>query len=811
MPLAALLAVVAALAPHGQDPAPEPDQRCRIFGAFVDELGAPVAGVTLAVSGSRASLDRARRFGSPKGWQDPAPVTTGEDGRFSLSFVPPGAFQFSLVARAPGFGRVDWRWSELAPGQEHHLGTVTLGPEAVLTGHILDSEGNLLVDGWAVFVGQNWIAGSGFDAVRSVIDPATGQFRIVGLPPGTLLVDASSGAERIAPIAVTTKRGEETFVELRYTGPDPRRRLVVALTAQPPFDAFPPDPGTVHAIASDGTRHALMPVSGRARDWHVTDLDQGSYRVEVRDPRFVEWTQDAVRTGAFVTAHLVGSAAVRVLVVDGETGAPVEAYDLHVGYRNVSFSPSTFLVRGRAASVPADGVYAGLVPGDVTIAVDVEGWPMARVDVETLAAGETRDVTVTLARGFDLRGRVVDTQGQPLAGVAVQLTSGQYPGHNFEGRRSGSTSGTIDGKQVVIPSRFRDDATTTADDGTFSFSVFGPGTYALLAERWPWNDVWTTVELPRFDPVVLTLPDAALASVRLVLPEGESREELYLRLGLAPGARRDLVRSSRTMGGVVELWASGADGVCSARHLALGTQTLEVVRASANGTVIDYEPILRCEVDVIGPGPVQILLDLREVFPVPVKLRTPIPSPAPLNHWSLDVRLSPTSAQRATVPRRSSPFGPEGGVETRSLVPGAYHVEVIGPGIRWSRPEPVNVVRGAANDFELAVPLITRELRVLDLDGAPLANTSVAYWTDPERRAVDTTDSNGALVVVLLEGTLSLALLPVQVPPRAHQQSTRSLGAAPRVDPALLNGVVARATAPFGPGDVPLTLRMHPD
>jgi hypothetical protein len=265
------------------------------------------------------------------------------------------------------------------------------------------------------------------------------------------------------------------------------------------------------------------------------------------------------------------------------------------------------------------------------------------------------------------------------------------------------------------------------------------------------------------------------------------------------------------MGGVVELWASGADGVCSARHLALGTQTLEVVRASANGTVIDYEPILRCEVDVIGPGPVQILLDLREVFPVPVKLRTPIPSPAPLNHWSLDVRLSPTSAQRATVPRRSSPFGPEGGVETRSLVPGAYHVEVIGPGIRWSRPEPVNVVRGAANDFELAVPLITRELRVLDLDGAPLANTSVAYWTDPERRAVDTTDSNGALVVVLLEGTLSLALLPVQVPPRAHQQSTRSLGAAPRVDPALLNGVVARATAPFGPGDVPLTLRMHPD
>jgi hypothetical protein len=53
--------------------------------------------------------------------------------------------------------------------------------------------------------------------------------------------------------------------------------------------------------------------------------------------------------------------------------------------------------------------------------------------------------------------------------------------------------------------------------------------------------------------------------------------------------------------------------------------------------------------------------------------------------------------------------------------------------------------------------------------------------------------------------------LPVTVPPREHPQRTRSLGAPPRVDPALLAGVAARATAAFGPGEGPLELRVRPD
>lgn len=106
-----------------------------------------------------------------------------------------------------------------------------------------------------------------------------------------------------------------------------------------------------------------------------------------------------------------------------------------------------------------------------------------------------------------------------MAGIDVQLTRGAYPGHDRIGAGEAHTSANVDGQQVRVRIGHRDDATTTADDGSFTFEGLGPGTHALLARRGPSHDVWTTVELPRADPVELTMPDAALVTVRLLLPE----------------------------------------------------------------------------------------------------------------------------------------------------------------------------------------------------------------------------------------------------------------------------------------------------
>src|SRR5688572_9917476 len=113
--------------------------------------------------------------------------------------------------------------------------TKRLEPDTVLVGHILDAEGNLLIEGWTVTASQRWgsVDGHSFVSARSAPDPSTGQFRSEGLPAATLRDDAVNGPARIENVWVKTKKGGETFVELRYAGPDPSQRLVVAIDTAP--------------------------------------------------------------------------------------------------------------------------------------------------------------------------------------------------------------------------------------------------------------------------------------------------------------------------------------------------------------------------------------------------------------------------------------------------------------------------------------------------------------------------------------------------------------------------------------------------
>lgn len=499
MPLAALFAVVAALVPGVQDPTPSLDQPCRLIGALVDVAGAPLADVTLNVIGWQANAERARRFGVPPGWQNPASITTGDDGEFSLSFVPPRAFQFLLEASAPGFGRAAWRWNELEPGQGIDLGAVTLQREAVLVGNILDGQGNLLVEGWEVTASHGVVAGPrGRTTVsaRSFIDPATGQFRLSGLPPGEWRVEASKGSLHIDAVRVKTIQGEETFLEL-------------------------------HDRSTD-----------------------------------------------------------------------------------------------------------------------------------------------------------------------------------------------------------------------------------------------------------------------LLLPAGESAEGLRLSKGLQRNERNDVARAARTTL-LDHPWRCDAAGVFPARHLPLGVHRLELWREEMTPTGNVHDQLLGHELTVTETAATQQQLDLRETYPVRVTLRTPLPSVEPTGFWVLGVELVGKGRPRQTS--SGSSHGSDGKMaHTIWRVPGTYRVVVSAPGLRWTQPEPVHVVRGAPNDLEVPVPLIGREVRALGEDGAPLVNTVVVYWTDARQRAVGTTDADGVLAVVLLEGTLSLAL-----PPRQD----------PGIGSLFLNGLSARATGAFGPGEGVLELR----
>ncbi|MEZ6017086.1 MAG: carboxypeptidase regulatory-like domain-containing protein [Planctomycetota bacterium] len=786
-----------------QEPTPVEDAACTLHGVLVDELGDPVSGATIAVQGWQSNSDRARQFGVPKSWQNPTPVTSGEDGRFSVSFVPPRAYQFTLDTTKAGYGGISWRWSQVAPGADLDLGTTVIEREGVLVGYIVDGQGALLVEGWRVSAFSNWGAGAGDRSTlgaHSTVDPDTGAFRIEGLPPGKLRVSASSGSVRIPDTSVTTKPGEETSVELRYTGPDPRRKLVVSISTRP-FYPFRPDAGTVHAIAADGTRTALVQEPGRANDWYVPDIAPGTYRVEIRDPRFVDWTQE-VRPGQAAQARLEGNAALRVSVVDDATGAVVPSFALDVAYRDVNFSPSVFRVREADASAPPGDLYRGIVPGDLTIEVLADGWPKATVAVDALAPHETRDVEVRLMGATSLRGRVVDASGAPLAGVEVEVTRGDVPGHSSESGGVRSMSGSFAGKAGPIKIPPRDAVAVTAADGTFTFEGLGAGPHTLFAPLGLFAAASAHADLPTVAPVELIAPPWVAVSVHMLVPDDQDVNELSLSPSFrVPGEFAPLRVALRDFGW--QLWRPNSEGVFPAERLPAGKHPFFVNRATTDRFGSGYNGVMRVELDFSTPG--RITLDLRERFPVRTVVYAHLPTegrPMLLFH----LVAADGAAQQFDTDYAAS----ERGVRNMTdIAPGTYTLRLTGPALEWSSPTPFVVARGARNEHQLEVPVIGRTVRVLDAEGAPRANALVAYWSDPGRRACAETDASGELKLVLLEGPLSMALLPPVDPADERVQAARRLGNPPPVDPEVLEAAVAGATTAFQAGEGTLELRLR--
>jgi protocatechuate 3,4-dioxygenase beta subunit len=88
----------------------------------------------------------------------------------------------------------------------------------------------------------------------------------------------------------------------------------------------------------------------------------------------------------------------------------------------------------------------------------------------TLRTGEVvKEVALVLRRGLEARGRVVDSAGQPIAGVEIRLSQAERGGARFM-------------FQIGGMNREKPDATSGAD-GAFRIAGLEPGEYALTVSR----------------------------------------------------------------------------------------------------------------------------------------------------------------------------------------------------------------------------------------------------------------------------------------------------------------------------------------
>ena len=147
----------------------------------------------------------------------------------------------------------------------------------------------------------------------------------------------------------------------------------------------------------------------------ATGIAAGKQRVRSRMPGFALWTGECeVKPGEVEQIRITLSvgASVRGVVYD-EHGGAVNGVDVRVG----NWSDLGF-VRARSAD---DGSFlmTGLPAGEVTIKADQDKLGRAQATITT-EAGQTSIAALHLSLGFQLRGRVVDVDGNPVPNVRCE-------------------------------------------------------------------------------------------------------------------------------------------------------------------------------------------------------------------------------------------------------------------------------------------------------------------------------------------------------------------------------------------------------
>ncbi|QDU69349.1 carboxypeptidase-like regulatory domain-containing protein [Engelhardtia mirabilis] len=734
--------------PPAATESPDP-QQAALRGRFLTPDGAPAVGAAVSLHGWQSNPERVAEFGLPAEWSDPE-TTTDAEGRFELDFVPPGAYQFALGVHLDGFAPAGWRWSSLPPGDDRDLGTVTLEAGGSIRVSIERPDGSSAGDDWRVHGSNDGPRFGDREAARrsGEYDPRTQTWLITDLPGGAAEVAAYSEiANWIEQPGVVVRAGETVDCTLVYDGPDNASRIVVVVFTGP---IHPVRPGSENVMLEGGALEERLRCEHTfgSQSHDFPDLEPGLYTVVIDDPRFERWERRGVRPGERVDAHLTGSCAIVVDVVDRETGAPVDDWSLDIRCEDVNFWPREFALVTKGGEPPADGRLGSLVPMSYTLALEAPGYPPMQLPVDDLAAGEERPVQFLLSKGGAVVGTVRSAAGDGLPGVPVELYRAEVTsprvdwwslwGHDHLERHRLGTTTTDDQGGFRLP---------TAQGGPLLLrAVGGVGLHGLVEFE---HEAAT-----ESDPIEVEVPSGVHLTGRLLAPTGADFDGFVAWVGpvaLMPDMDPAMLDPDIDAILVAEVDAQGRFDVGD-----FGVGDLDVLILNKDGGQI----LDRRVVPVAAAGEVMFEFDLRSRWPAVVDIEVRIggePAPrAQVYFESLDEQR-PSSSPRVDLDGD--------GRDTVEIAAGRYRVVVNG------RFDPFWVWRSQATfEFEplgrsqvrIDVPAWRHTLAVVERDGgAPAVDTPLAVLRQEETGRVYrwslTTDSEGGLDLLIPEGPLWLA------------------------------------------------------
>lgn len=730
-------------APNSTPDKPEP--RALLHGRVRLPDGSPVIGAPLSFRGARANNTRVTRYGLPKDWQD-LTTTTDADGAFELRFDAPQAYQFFLNLNHPGYANEAWRWTQLAVDEDRDLGTITLRPEGVVEGRIVDAQGRPVGAGWRVY--GDALAGSsggdeGYELARSRAnwDPNVQRFRLTGLPAGPTRVRAHHALGGwLKAVQVDVEAGATSELLLVYDGPEVSRRIEINTSIKPYFILS--GRGEVVRLQGPG-----FDQTSDQSPHHFDDLAPGSYSVSVEHPLMEPYSLSGLEPGTRHTARLIGNARVALDALDAESDQRLESARVQLRLTaHENTMPNTFVIHD--GSLPADGVLPPIVSGDTQLIIDAPGYAQAAVDLLAVQPGELRRVPIELRRAAALHGQVVRADGTPASGARVLvMRAGEPPAKPMQVMRGEGLEviGALHELQTDPDGRFVvEDVTAGSADGESVFDVYAIENAWLAADR-------RGIEVTNGASTELTLQLPASAHLTVssaeALPEGFSLEWQPTAEATVPPSR---------LGGqffpLAELKRVD-DGVWEGRELPPGPGELLVGRSSIKLSTGNFVSDRAGDMRSIASAELRagqwkrIDLELGDLRPGTVTVDC-VRDGEPLAGQQVLVQAQDKLAGFALTDN-------QGRATVEGVFPGPVEISALVPGtgiFRASLP-PVEAARTTATQLDLSTT--PGLLLVIGSDGSPAAERNFTLRCGP-LETTGRTDAEGRLQVRVPAGTLQV-------------------------------------------------------
>lgn len=553
-------AASAAPAPRPQGPA------VAVTGRVLDEAGRPVAGASVTFLADPLAAALALRPGAARPAVAALPeATSGADGRFSIEArlrapdeEEPGflgaALQPQLVVRHEAFATLAQSFSNPQPPRLD-AGDLVLAAGAWIVGRAVDENGRPVAGARASARNTGDDRGPrGFlmpfggagDQLGEVVTAADGRFRVSGLAPGRAELSVRADGRRLGFVGDLELQARQPADAGDVPLPLGQSIAGVVLDDQGrPIEGAEVSVSSMARIMVNriedlprgqiGQEFGQVARTDAAGRFEVSGLGGGHYTVHAQAEGYAEDSRPDVPAGTrdvrLQPARLGGLFVQVVSEIDGlpVAGARIKATQAPVGdqpFRRFEDGRRLPVLSGAEAlsaagreGDPAGAYYvrhAGIAGTHLVVAAD--GFATLELDAAAVAAGAQGELAVRLVPESVVAGRVVDSEGRPLADARVALSVPEPQegrgGFAGPGRRAFSRGVRLGGPPEDgaedLDARRR--STHSAADGSFEIRGAAPGDWQLAA----------------------THPDCVDGTpLALTLGRGEQRRDLVLALAPA--------------------------------------------------------------------------------------------------------------------------------------------------------------------------------------------------------------------------------------------------------------------------------------